>query len=257
MSARKESQILHFLKEEEAQAHTLRKEKADKFHSEQVMDKITEKNQKLEHRMSLKEQKMRTTADKLKKLRIEKDRFKDEVERMKSSVDTELYKSMYQTTQNRGFNTTFTSAFVTQNFDDQEQRINNVTSTDLRNTFRISKQRASLPPTTSIVMETSPPRVQSRIKPKIQVKNKPSQNAKGRPYLFNAVNGSFGILTSTKPPPKKIKKSAELDQSQRNNQVDNSLNSSIESARMPSFSRVGKADEIQEHLIPSKRNQML
>ena len=236
------NQILHYLKEEEARAHSARKEKAEKYKCERTMEKVILKNQKIMNRTFQKEAIMRENASRLKKYRINKDKLKENFERMRSSVDSQLYKSMYQSPVNQSvFNTTFTSPFVTELADNPKP--NPEPSYIIKKPFKINKPQIVIKPRTS---ETPKKTNRSLIEPKLIWKpQQKEREKKGQPYLFNVANGSFAVITNEKPQILKLRQSFDLGLMKKSGNLhqNHSLNNSVRTSNLPSSSRI-RTDEI-------------
>ena len=251
MGTRKVNQILHYLKEEEARAHSERKEKADKYKCERTMEKVVSKNQRILNKIIHKESIMRENASRLKQFRIEKDRLKDDFERMRSSVDSQLYKSMYSPGNLSIFNTTHTNPFVTELNDNNPKT--NVTNPE--SSFSVKKKivKINQPKIISqlpIIIKprtSETPKKPNRSLVERKLVNKPQEREKkGQPYLFNVMNGSFGMITTEKLHMPKLRQSLDLGSMKKNTNLHqtNVLNNSARTSRNPSSSRI-RTDEIQ------------
>ena len=94
MDQRKSTQIVAYLKQEEARIHALRKEKAEKYWISQTGEKVRGKEQRVQERIRLKDIMIQENITKARQFELEKAKLKKEFVRISVQVDNEIVKSL-------------------------------------------------------------------------------------------------------------------------------------------------------------------
>lgn len=174
MSSNKKNQMIQFLKEQEAKAHTVRKEKADKYHNEELLQKLTLKNLTLQEKAIEKERQMVQREKFSKDVASEKHKLGEIFQRAKMHAARETFRSsQMNSARHSAFHTTCTETFLTE--------------------FQEVKK----------VVAAEKPIIKSRSRNSVHSKRLnssliewPSTKKKGLPYFLNVSNGNFGFVKS-------------------------------------------------------------
>lgn len=182
--------MIQFLKEQEAKAHTARKEKADKYHNEELLHKLTLKNLSLQEKATEKERQMVKRERFSKDVASEKYKLGEMFQKAKMHAARETFRSsQMNSARHSAFHTTCTETFLT-----EFNEVKKVVATAAEKPIIKSRSRNSV----------QGKRLNSSL---IEW---PKTKEKGLPYFLNVTNGNFGFA---KPGKNKVRQSFDMSSS--------------------------------------------
>ena len=195
-SSHKKNQIFQYLKEQEAKAHSLRNEKAEKYKNEELLQKLTIKDLTLREK-SLEKQKQGVQREKQSKdFATEKHRLGEAYYKAKMHVARETFRSsQINSGRQSAFYTTCTNTFLTEHNHKEPSGGDQKPIIKSRSRNNVKGRRLN-----SSLVESDLPWVSGR--------------EKGLPYFLNISNGHFGFMKpGRKYSPNKLRQSFDLSSS--------------------------------------------